>query len=206
MPGLLHSLSFIACGLGAAALFLLTQPGAGASTGDQEDQTDPAYVLGFTMERIDGEPHMLSEYEGRVVMIVNVASRCGMTPQYEALQKLYEKHAERGLVVLGFPANNFMGQEPGTNEEIKNFCSTKYNVTFPMFGKISVKGEDIDPLYKFLTDDATNPEFAGEITWNFNKFLVSRDGKVVARFGSKVKPDAPEVTEAIEMALQKNER
>src|ERR1019366_3146657 len=115
----------------------------------------------------------LSAYQGKVVLIVNVASRCGFTPQYAGLEALYEKYKDRGFVILGFPANNFGGQEPGTNEEIKTFCSTKYNVTFPMYSKISVKGDDMAPLYQFLTD-ATG----SEIQWNFTKFLVDKDGKV----------------------------
>jgi glutathione peroxidase len=130
------------------------------------------------------------------VLIVNVASRCGFTPQYAGLEALYEKYKDRGFVILGFPANNFGGQEPGTNEEIKTFCSSKYNVTFPMYSKISVKGDDKAPLYQFLT--ATG----GEIQWNFTKFLVDKNGKVVARFEPKVTPESPEVAEAIEKALR----
>jgi len=151
----------------------------------------------FTLNSIDGKPAPLSAYQGKVVLIVNVASRCGFTPQYAGLEALYEKYKDRGFVILGFPANNFGGQEPGTNEEIKTFCSTKYNVTFPMYSKISVKGEDKAPLYQFLTD-ATG----SEIQWNFTKFLVDKDGKVVARFESKVTPESPDVAAAIEKALR----
>jgi glutathione peroxidase len=151
----------------------------------------------FTLNSIDGKPAPLSAYRGKVVLIVNVASRCGFTPQYAGLEALYEKYKDRGFVILGFPANNFGGQEPGTNEEIKTFCSTKYNVTFPMYSKISVKGDDKAPLYQFLTD-ATG----SEIQWNFTKFLVDKDGKVVARFESKVTPDSPDVAAAIEKALR----
>jgi glutathione peroxidase len=150
----------------------------------------------FTLNSIDGKPAPLSAYQGKVVMIVNVASRCGFTPQYAGLEALYEKYKDRGFTILGFPANNFGGQEPGTNEEIKTFCSSKYNVTFPMYSKISVKGEDKAPLYQFLT--ATG----GEIQWNFTKFLVDKSGKVVARFESKVTPESPDVAEAIEKALR----
>ena len=150
----------------------------------------------FTLNSIEGKPAPLSAYQGKVVLIVNVASRCGFTPQYAGLEALYEKYKDRWFVILGFPANNFGGQEPGTNEEIKTFCSTKYNVTFPMYSKISVKGDDKAPLYQFLTD-ATG----SEIQWNFTKFLVDKSGKVVARFESKVTPDSPDVAAAIEKAL-----
>ena len=158
-------------------------------------------VLDFTLNSIDGKPAPLSQYQGKVVLIVNVASRCGFTPQYTGLEKVYEKYKDQGFVILGFPANNFGGQEPGTNEEIKTFCSSKYNVTFPMYAKISVKGADIHPLYQFLTDKQTNPTTGGDIKWNFTKFLVAKDGKVVARFESAVTPESPEVTSAIEKAL-----
>ena len=150
----------------------------------------------FTLNSIDGSPAPLSAYQGKVVLIVNVASRCGFTPQYAGLEALYEKYKDRGFVILGFPANNFGAQEPGTNEEIKTFCSSKYNVTFPMYSKISVKGDDQAPLYRFLT--ATG----GEIQWNFTKFLVDKNGKVVARFEPKVTPESPDVAAAIEKALR----
>lgn len=155
----------------------------------------------FTLKDIDGNDVNLGRYKGNVILIVNTASRCGYTPQYEALQAIYERFKDRGFVVLGFPANNFMGQEPGTEKEIKEFCTLKYNVTFPMFSKISVTGSDQHPLYRFLTNKKTNPEFGGDITWNFNKFLISRDGKVIGRFGPKDKPDDPAVIAAIETAL-----
>jgi len=159
-------------------------------------------VYSFTLPSIDGEPIPLSTYQGKVVLLVNVASRCGFTPQYAALESLYEKYKDQGLVILGFPANNFGGQEPGTNAEIKTFCSTRYNVTFPMFAKVSVKGADCTPLYQYLTQQA-NPSLAGDIKWNFTKFLVDRHGKVVARFESRVTPDSREVVEAIEKLLQR---
>jgi len=158
-------------------------------------------VLEFTLNSIDGKPAPLSEYKGKVVLIVNVASNCGFTPQYEGLEAVYRKYKDQGFVVLGFPANNFGGQEPGTNEEIKTFCTRKYSVTFPMYSKISVKGDDKAPLYQFLTDKQAHPETGGEIKWNFTKFLVGKDGKVIARFESPVKPESPEVTAAIEKAL-----
>jgi glutathione peroxidase len=159
-------------------------------------------VLDFTLNSIDGKPASLSQYHGKVVLIVNVASKCGFTPQYTGLEKIYEKYKDQGFVILGFPANNFGGQEPGTNEEIKTFCSSKYMVTFPMYAKISVKGADIHPLYQFLTDKTTNPASGGDIKWNFTKFLVGKDGKVIARFESAVTPESAEVTGAIEKALR----
>jgi glutathione peroxidase len=156
----------------------------------------------YTLNSIDGKPTSLGSFKGQVVLLVNVASRCGYTPQYTGLESLYEKYKGQGLVIVGFPANNFMGQEPGTNEEIKTFCHSKYNVTFPMMAKVSVRGDDTTPLYKFLTDKTTNPEFAGDIKWNFTKFLVGRDGAVIARFEPAVKPDDPAVVAAIEKALK----
>ena len=156
----------------------------------------------FTLNSIDGQAAPLAAYKGKVLLLVNVASKCGFTPQYTALEALYEKYKDQGLVVIGFPANNFMAQEPGTNEEIRTFCTRKYNVTFPMYTKISVKGDDQAPLYQFLTDIGANPATGGEIKWNFTKFLVARDGKVIARFEPAVKPDSPQVVGAIEKALQ----
>ena len=159
-------------------------------------------VLEYTLKSIDGHPSPLAAYKGKVILLVNVASRCGYTPQYEGLEATYRKYKDRGFVVLGFPANNFGGQEPGTDEEIKTFCSSKYNVTFPMYSKISVKGADKAPLYQFLTDPAANPSTGGEIKWNFTKFLVDKNGKVIARFESGVTPESAEMTGAIEKALR----
>ena len=158
-------------------------------------------IYDFTLNSIDGQPMSLSSFRGKVVLLVNVASKCGFTPQYTALEALYEKYKGRGFVIVGIPANNFGSQEPGTNAEIKTFCESKYHVTFPMMAKVSVKGSDITPLYQFLTDKSANPKTGGEIGWNFTKFLVDADGKVVARFDSKVEPDSPEVSSAIEKAL-----
>ncbi len=158
-------------------------------------------VYSFTLNSIDGKPAPLADYKGKVVLIVNVASKCGYTPQYSALQAVYEKYKDQGFVILGFPANNFGAQEPGTNEEIKTFCSRTYNVTFPMYSKISVKGGDQAPLYTYLTKE-TGAGIAGEIKWNFTKFLVDRDGKVVQRFEPAVTPDSKEVTAAIEKQLK----
>ncbi len=162
----------------------------------------PGGALNFTMRTIDGEEQSLTRYRGKAVLIVNVASRCGLTPQYEALQQVYETYHAQGLEILGFPANNFKGQEPGSDSDIKVFCSATYGVTFPLFSKISVAGEDIHPLYRFLTDEKTNPGFGGAIQWNFTKFLLDRKGQVVARFEPKVKPDSEEMTRAIENALR----
>jgi len=159
-------------------------------------------VLEFAPNSIDGQPAPLGAYKGKVLLLVNVASKCGFTPQYTALEGLYRKYKSQGLVVVGFPANNFMSQEPGTNEEIKDFCKRTYEVDFPMYSKISVKGEDKAPLYQFLTSKETNPATGGEIKWNFTKFLVDRNGKVIARFEPTVKPDSQQVVDAIEAALK----
>lgn len=161
----------------------------------------PASVLDFHAKDINGTDVPLSKYQGKVLLIVNTASQCGLTPQYKGLEEAFEKYKDQGFEVLGFPANEFGQQEPGSNEEIKKFCSAKYNVTFPLFSKIVVKGEGIHPLYNFLTSEKSNPKFAGAIDWNFAKFLVDRKGAIVARFAPKVTPDSPEVTSAIEKAL-----
>ena len=155
----------------------------------------------FELKSIDGQPAPLAAFKGKVLLLVNVASKCGYTPQYTALESLYKKFSDRGLVVVGIPANNFGGQEPGTNEEIKTFCTRTYNVTFPMMSKVSVKGDDKTPLYQFLTDAAANPKTGGEVKWNFTKFLADKNGNVIARFESGVKPDSPELTAAVESAL-----
>jgi glutathione peroxidase len=159
-------------------------------------------IYDFEVETISGEKINLGVYRGKVLLIVNVASKCGFTSQYDGLEKLYQEEKESGLVILGFPANNFMNQEPGTNEQIMNFCRLNYGVTFPMFSKISVKGKDIHPLYDFLTDKEKNPDFGGKISWNFNKFLISRDGEVINRFGSSTKPDNKKLVEAVSEALE----
>lgn len=158
-------------------------------------------VYDFTMKDIDGKDVKLDTYKGKVALVVNTASNCGYTKQYEGLQKIYDKYKDQNFVVLGFPANNFGGQEPGTNEEIKEFCALKYKTTFPMFAKISVKGADQHPLYNYLTGSESNPSFAGDIKWNFGKFLVDKNGKVIARFDSKDTPESETVTKAIETAL-----
>lgn len=182
------------------SLIMLITVGIYFSPADQPKGISPLY--NFTVTDIDGNDVTLSEYRGKVLLIVNVASRCGYTPQYEGLQKIFEEYREMGLLVLGFPANNFGNQEPGSDEEIKEFCSLNYGVSFPIFSKISVKGADIHPLYQYLTSEETNPKFAGEISWNFNKFLVDPSGKIIARFESKDKPESDEVVQAIEKALK----
>ena len=167
--------------------------------------TGPAKsVLDFSMTSIDGQETPLSQYQGKVLLLVNTASKCGFTPQYKQLEEVYKRFKDQGLVILGFPANNFLWQEPGTNQEIKQFCLINYGVSFPMFAKISVAGKDIHPLYKFLVDKGTNPQFAGKISWNFTKFLVGRKGEVVARFAPGQVPDEPQVIAAIEKALQED--
>ncbi len=157
----------------------------------------------FKVKDIDGKDVKLDTYKGKVVMIVNTASKCGNTPQYEGLQALYDKYKSQGFVVLGFPANNFMGQEPGTEKEIKEFCTLKYNVTFPMFSKVSVKGADQTPLYSFLTNQEADSGIAnGDVSWNFEKFLTDKNGKIIARFSPRTKPDDAKIVEAIEAALK----
>jgi glutathione peroxidase len=158
-------------------------------------------IYSFTLNSIDGKPAPLADYKGKVILVVNVASQCGYTPQYSALETTYEKYKDQGFVILGFPANNFGSQEPGTNEEIKTFCTRKYSVTFPVYAKISVKGADQAPLYSYLTND-TAPAIRGDIKWNFTKFLIDRNGNVVQRFESAVTPDSKEVISAIEAHLK----
>jgi glutathione peroxidase len=162
-----------------------------------------ASVLDRKMMGIDGKEVDLSQYKGKVVMIVNVASKCGLTPQYKGLEAAYEKYKDQGFVIIGVPANEFGSQEPGTDKEIAEFCTGKYNVTFPMMSKVVVKGEGITPLYEELTMKEKNEKLNGPIAWNFTKFVVGRNGEVVARFEPKTKPDAPEVTKKIEEELNK---
>jgi glutathione peroxidase len=156
----------------------------------------------FTMDALNGTPTPLAHFKGKVMLVVNVASQCGYTYQYEGLQALYVKYKDQGLVVAGFPANNFGGQEPGSNAEIGAFCKSKFGVTFPMYSKISVAGTDKAPLYQFLTDKSVNPKTGGEIPWNFTKYMVDREGKVLARFDAPVEPLSKELTSAVEAALK----
>jgi glutathione peroxidase len=151
------------------------------------------------LKDIDGKNTSLKNYQGKVLLVVNVASKCGLTPQYKALEATHKKYQDRGLAVLGFPCNDFGAQEPGSNQEIKTFCSTEYDVSFPLFDKLHVKGPDQHPLYERLT--GKNSPYPGDVRWNFGKFLISRDGKILKRFEPKVTPDSPEVIEAIEAAL-----
>jgi glutathione peroxidase len=163
---------------------------------------DPMTTLhDFTPVSIDGVERPLSEFAGQVVLVVNVASECGLTPQYEGLQALQDEYGDRGLVVLGFPCNQFKGQEPGSEDEIQLFCSTNYGVTFPMFSKIDVNGPGRHALYAWLTQQDTKPEGPGDVQWNFGKFLVGKDGAVLARFEPPTDPKAPEIVSAIEAAL-----
>jgi glutathione peroxidase len=162
---------------------------------------DVSPVLDFTMKNIDGQDVHLGSYQGDVLLLVNVASECGYTPQYDGLEKAFRKYKDRGFKILAFPANNFGAQEPGTDADIKQFCRTKYDVTFDIFSKVSVKGDDKCPLYAYLTDKERNGAFGGEIKWNFQKFLVDRKGQVVARFEPGDEPQGPKVSAAIEKAL-----
>lgn len=162
-------------------------------------------IYDISVNKITGEQTTLKEYEGKVILIVNVASKCGFTSQYEGLQNLYEKYKEKGLIVLGFPSNDFLGQEPGSEKEILEFCTKNYNVTFPLFSKITVKqNKSQHPLYKYLTKKETNPKFAGKISWNFNKFLISKKGEIINRFGSRDAPNDKIIIENIEAALKES--
>ena len=158
-------------------------------------------VHDFEAKTIEGQDKSLADYRGKALLVVNVASRCGLTPQYEKLEALYRRYGDRGLVVLGFPCNQFGAQEPGTEAQIKTFCSTKYDVTFPMFGKLDVNGSSAHPLYAFLTAEPTSPDGPGDVKWNFAKFLVGRDGRVLARFAPTEDPMSAPTTSAIEAAL-----
>jgi len=181
-------LAFLAFGF---AMFATTARSSTPATG----------VYQFTMKNIDGKAVPLSKYHGKVMMIVNVASLCGNTPQYAKLEELNKTYRKQGLRILGFPANNFASQEPGDNKQIKEFCTSTYHVSFDMFSKISVKGADQDPLYKYLTDSSTDPQFGGDIDWNFAKFIIGKHGEVVARFPAHQDPTSPEVVAALKAAL-----
>ena len=194
--------------LAASVVCLTLVNGLFAEKGDAKKETKKgdakvAPALNFTMDSLEGKPVKLAEYQGKVVMVVNVASKCGLTPQYEDLEGVSKKYKEKGLVVLGFPANEFGKQEPGSNKEIAEFCQKNYGVDFPMFSKVVVKGEGQCDLYKFLTSKDTNPKFAGDISWNFEKFLINRKGEVVARFKPQVSPSDEKVIKAIEEELAK---
>ncbi|WHZ13576.1 MAG: glutathione peroxidase [Nitrospira sp.] len=187
-------------GFGLGALLGLDWAGA-VEQGAIRMAAKASTVYDFTMDDIDGKPVSLSQFKGKVIMLVNTASFCGNTPQYADLEKMYETYRDKGFEVLAFPANNFGQQEPGTNEEIKGFCLTKYSVGFPLFSKISVKGGDKHPLYQYLTEQSP---FPGEVEWNFQKYLVDRSGNVVARYHHRTKPLADEVVRDVERFLAKN--
>ncbi len=169
----------------------------------EKEKSEAPAALNFTMKSLDGKEVDLRKYAGKVVLVVNVASKCGLTPQYKQLQELNEKYAKEGLAVLGFPCNQFRQQEPGTEAQIRQFCTENYGVTFDLFAKVEVNGEGACPLYKYLTALETKPKGPGDISWNFEKFLIGRDGKVVARFAPTIKPDDPDVVKAIEAELAK---
>lgn len=196
-----HRTLLIGCTAGVllTLMFGACKPGYSAETSTGSDAMAPVYS--FTLNDIDGKSLALNTFTGKVMLLVNTASLCGNTPQYEGLQTLYKQYRERGLEILAFPANNFGKQEPGTNEEIKSFCYTKYALEFPLFSKISVKGQDMHPLYHYLT---TQSPFPGEIEWNFQKFLVNRQGEIIARYRPGLKPLSPQIVEDIERALDKS--
>lgn len=185
-----------------AALLALGVLAAGAGVATQTNAKDKVVsktgIHQFTVKTIDGKTRSLAEYKGKTLLVVNTASKCGNTPQYKGLEALYDKYRARGFEVLAFPANNFMGQEPGTDAEIAQFCEMNYKISFPLFSKVSVKGDDIAPLYAWLTKDSGHP---GDIGWNFAKFLVGPDGKVIARFDPRTKPEDPKLVAALEAAL-----
>lgn len=186
-----HLIPVFVAVVGCLSIAMATHPGLNKESS----------IYDFKMSNIDGKMVPLSKFKGKVLLVVNVASKCGNTPQYAALETLYQAKRKQGFAVLGFPANNFGQQEPGTNGEIKEFCTSTYDVKFPMFAKISVKGDDEHPLYKWLIANSDHPD--QDIDWNFAKFVIGKDGKVVARFKAKVKPDSPEVLAAIDAALAK---
>lgn len=185
--------------LTSAALLMLL----GCHTPNNAEGNSPVKTIyDIEVTTISGTPVKMEHYKGKTLLIVNTASKCGFTGQYEGLQKLYETYQDQGLVILGFPSNDFLKQEPGSNEDIAGFCKINYGVTFPMFEKISVKGKQQHALYAFLTSKETNPEFAGKISWNFNKFLIAKDGTVINRFGSRTAPEDQSLVDAIEGALK----
>jgi glutathione peroxidase len=186
----------------AVAVFVGAMVVHAAGARAEENPTKPTSLHDFTVKDIDGKSVDLSKYKGKVVLLVNVASKCGNTPQYAQLEELFQKYGPQGLVVAGFPANDFGSQEPGTNEQIKEFCQSTYQVKFDMYAKIATKGADQAPLYKWLTDPATS-KFGGPITWNFAKFVIGKDGKIAGRFDPRTKPDDAEIVKLIEAELAK---
>ena len=188
--------------VGLITPIVISSSGCGQATAGLK-QSESA--LRFKMTSLDGSPVDLADYQGKVVLVVNVASKCGFTSQYQQLQELHEKYSDAGLAVLGFPCNQFLGQEPGSAEEIREFCRVDYGVSFDMFSKVDVKGENACEFYKLLTSLDTSPKGAGKIGWNFEKFIIDRSGFVVARFGSSTKPDSPEIVQVIERELGNTE-
>jgi glutathione peroxidase len=197
-------ISLVALSVAAVATWALSANADNAPAPSTAPSTAPADVpaaLNFKVKNIDGKDVDLATYKGKVLLVLNVASKCGNTPQYTALEAMAKKYRDQGLVVMGFPANNFGGQEPGTEAEIKEFCEETYKVDFPMFSKVSVKGDDIAPLFKYLTSQECKPVSKGDIAWNFEKFLINRQGTLINRFANKTKPDDPTIVTAVETAL-----
>ncbi len=186
-----------------STLLLAGVVAAAVSAASAEEKEKGPAALNFTMKSITGQDVNLADYKGKVLLVVNVASKCGLTPQYEALESLHEKYSDKGLAVLGFPSNQFGKQEPGTDAEIAEFCAATYKVKFPMFSKIDVNGEKAAPLYKHLTAVETKPKGKGDITWNFEKFVIGKNGEVVARFAPRTAPDSEEVMKVLEAELAK---
>ncbi|MHB0961015.1 MAG: glutathione peroxidase [Pirellulaceae bacterium] len=184
----------------AAAAFCLPTTFAADEPAPEEKKVPAA--LDFKMKALDGQEVDLSKYLGKVVLVVNVASKCGLTPQYEQLQALHKKYADKGLAVVGFPSNQFGAQEPGTADEIREFCRSNYGVSFDLFAKVDVNGETASPLYKYLTSRDAQPVGEGKISWNFEKFVINRQGEVVARFAPRTKPNDPEVIKVLEAELR----
>jgi glutathione peroxidase len=194
MPRVLHAIVVLAIGLGSGGY-------AGPASAQEKGSlmaSPAASLYDFTMNDIDGKPVNLGHYRGKVLLLVNTASFCGNTPQYSDLQSMYDQYHDKGFEILAFPANNFGQQEPGSDQEIKDFCFTKYSLTFPLFSKISVKGSDKHPLYRYLTEQSP---YRGEVEWNFQKYLVDRSGNVVARFHHRMKPLAPEIVKEVEQVI-----
>jgi len=196
LMGVFTGIGLIA-GSGSSGL-LESSPVLAAQEGTMLMAAQTPMIYDFTLNDIDGKPVSLGQFRGKVLLLVNTASLCGNTPQYTDLEKMYEQYSEKGFEILAFPANNFGQQEPGTNAEIKSFCFTKYSLSFPLFSKISVKGEDKHPLYRYLTEQT---QFPGEVEWNFQKYLVDRSGQVVARYHHRTKPLAPEIVQDVERTL-----
>lgn len=191
----------LGCKPGYSSAEGMAAPAPAPEKGSPVMAAQPLSVYDFTLNDIDGKPVALNQFKGKVLLLVNTASFCGNTPQYADMEAMYERYRARGLEILAFPANNFGKQEPGTNEEIKSFCYTKYSLTFPLFSKISVKGGDKHPLYQYLTEASP---FPGEVEWNFQKYLVDRSGRVVARYHHRTKPLSDDIVRDVERELAKN--